>query len=95
MCEEWTAADEAVEEVREIRRQIWERFEHDPGKYLAHLRERHEQLLREGWVEAPPPPPEYVRRVRQALARVRRYPHLLESAEEGGSAGGDQGESAA
>lgn len=52
--EEWTAADDAVEEVREVRRRLWERFDNDPEKYIAYLRELSEQLIREGWVEAPP-----------------------------------------
>lgn len=47
MCdEEWTAADDAVEEVREVRRRLWERFDHDPVKYGACLRELCEQLAR-------------------------------------------------
>jgi transposase InsO family protein len=56
MSDEWTAADDAVEEVREIRRRIWERFDNDPEKYIAYLQQVHHQLLREGWVEAPPRP---------------------------------------
>jgi hypothetical protein len=56
--EEWTAADDAVEEVREVRRRLWERFDNDPKKYMAYMRELHEQLLREGWTEAPPRKPE-------------------------------------
>jgi hypothetical protein len=54
--EDWTAADDAVEEVREVRRQLWERFDNDPKKYMAYMRELHEQLLRDGWVEAPREP---------------------------------------
>lgn len=55
--EEWTAADDAVEEVREVRRRLWERFDNDPDKYIAYLREMHYQLVREGWVQAPPREP--------------------------------------
>lgn len=55
--EEWTAADAVVEEVREVRRQIWERFDNDPVKYMAYMRDLHAQLVRAGWKEAPPPPP--------------------------------------
>lgn len=44
MCDpidgEWTAADDAIEEVREIRRQISARFDHDPVKLVAHYMER-------------------------------------------------------
>jgi hypothetical protein len=36
MCDEWTEADDAVEEVREIRRRIWAQFDNDPRKLLAH-----------------------------------------------------------
>jgi hypothetical protein len=52
--EEWTAADDVVEEVREVRRRLWERFDNDPEKYIAYLRELSAQLVREGWTEAPP-----------------------------------------
>lgn len=56
--EEWTGADDAVEEVREVRHRLWERFDNDPKKYMAYMRELHEQLLREGWTEAPPREPQ-------------------------------------
>jgi hypothetical protein len=50
MCdEEWTDADDAIEEVREVRRRLWERFDNDPGKYVAHLQEFHDQLVRDGF----------------------------------------------
>jgi hypothetical protein len=55
--ENWTAADDVIEEVREVRRRLWERFDNDPEKYIAYLRELSTQLVREGWTEAPPPPP--------------------------------------
>ena len=60
MCEEeeWTAADDLIEEVREVRRRLWERFDNDPAKYSAYLRELSAQLIREGWTEAPPREPE-------------------------------------
>jgi hypothetical protein len=51
--EEWTAADDAVEEVREVRRRLWERFDNDPEKYSAYLRELCEQLVREGRIKGP------------------------------------------
>jgi hypothetical protein len=38
--EPWTAVDDAVEEVREIRRQISARFNHDPVKLVGHYMER-------------------------------------------------------
>lgn len=40
MNEPWTAADDAVEEVREIRRKISARFNHDPVKLVEHYIER-------------------------------------------------------
>jgi len=42
--EEWTAADDAIEEVREIRRQISARFDDDLDKLFDHyveLEKRH------------------------------------------------------
>ncbi len=89
MIEPRNAVDEVLDELHEIRLAIDARFDHDVHKYIAHLREVEQQLLREGWVEAPPPPPEYVRRVRQGLARVRRNPHLLECGEDCQCAGGE------
>lgn len=82
------AVDETLDELHELRLAADAEFNHDPRKFLAHLREAHEQFLRKGWVEAPPPPPDYLLRVREALARTRRYPHLLDRAKGGRSAGG-------
>jgi hypothetical protein len=48
--EEWTAADDAIEEVREIRRQLWARFDNDPvklGEYLMELQKQHPERLRD------------------------------------------------
>ena len=44
MSGEWTEADDAVEEVREIRRRIWAQFDNDPSKLLAHHIELSRQL---------------------------------------------------
>jgi hypothetical protein len=55
--EEWTDADDVVEEVREARRRIWELCDNDPRKYGAYMREFHIRLVRAGWPEAPPAPP--------------------------------------
>jgi hypothetical protein len=52
MTDEWTAADDAVEEVREIRRRISARFGDDPVKVSAYhraLEERFRQRLAEPW----------------------------------------------
>lgn len=38
--EPWTAADDAIEEIREIRRQLFARFDNDIEKYGAYLMER-------------------------------------------------------
>ena len=43
MSDEWTAADDAIEEVREIRRQMWARFDNDPKKLIEHYIERDKQ----------------------------------------------------
>jgi hypothetical protein len=46
--EPWTAADDAIEEVREIRRTISARFDHDPmklGEYYMELQKRHADRL--------------------------------------------------
>jgi hypothetical protein len=79
------AVDEVLDDLHTYRLAVDAYFGHDLQKYLDHLRELHKELLRQGWVEAPPPPPEYVRRVRRALARVRRNPHLLDFGQEDGS----------
>jgi hypothetical protein len=50
------AVDEVLDELHEIRRAISAQFDDDPRKYIAYLQEVHQQLLREGWVEAPPRP---------------------------------------
>ncbi|HEX2208461.1 MAG TPA: hypothetical protein VHG93_12315 [Longimicrobium sp.] len=50
---EWTAADDAVEEVREVRGLPWECFGNDPAKYGAFLRDLGEQLVRDGLARGP------------------------------------------
>jgi hypothetical protein len=54
--EDWTSADDVVEETRQVRRQLWARFGNDPEQYMRYMQGLHQQLLREGWKEAPPPP---------------------------------------
>jgi hypothetical protein len=44
MSEEWTAPDDAIEEVREVRRQMWAEFDNDPRKYYEHLLEYQKQF---------------------------------------------------
>ena len=40
MSDEWTEADEAIEEIWEIRRQMWARFDNDLEKLMAYYIER-------------------------------------------------------
>lgn len=40
MPEEWTEADDVIEEVREIRRKILARFDNDPRRLVEHYIER-------------------------------------------------------
>lgn len=84
MSESRNDVDAVLDELRQLRVALDERFGHDPEKFFAHMREYERQLLREGWVQAPPPPPERVRQVSEALARVRRHPELLQVLEECG-----------
>jgi hypothetical protein len=44
MSEEWTELDEAIEEVRAVRRAISARFDHDPYKYYEYLVEYQKQF---------------------------------------------------
>jgi hypothetical protein len=43
MSEEWTEADDVVEEVRQIRRDIWAQFDNDPEKLIAYYTELDKQ----------------------------------------------------
>lgn len=54
MNDEWTDADAAIEEVWEIRRRIWARFDDDPEKLMAHYIKRDKQRGRSR-IEAPQP----------------------------------------
>jgi hypothetical protein len=53
--DEWTDADDVIKEVREVRRRLWEQFDNDPRKYVAHLQEFHDQLVRDGVIKTAPP----------------------------------------
>ncbi|HEX6039447.1 hypothetical protein [Longimicrobium sp.] len=37
MSDEWTEADDIIEEIWEIRRQIWARFDNDPKKLVEYF----------------------------------------------------------
>ena len=43
MSDEWTEADDVVEEVRRIRREIWVEFDNDPEKVMAYYMELDKQ----------------------------------------------------
>lgn len=43
MSDEWTEADDVVEEVRRIRREIWAEFDNDPEKVIAYYMELDKQ----------------------------------------------------
>lgn len=51
------AADQAIEEIREVRRRISAEFDHDIAKYLTYLREQEKQH------------PEQIQRGKELLAR--------------------------
>ena len=51
------AADEAIEEIREVRRRISAEFDHDINKYIAYLQEMEKQY------------PEQIRRGKELLAQ--------------------------
>jgi hypothetical protein len=44
MSDDWTEADEIIEEVREIRRRMWAQFDNDPKKLIAHFIEHDKHL---------------------------------------------------
>jgi len=64
------AADQAIEEIREVRRRISAEFGHDITKYLAHLREEEKQH------------PEQIQRGKELLAKRnverQKYPEKAE-----------------
>jgi hypothetical protein len=43
MSDEWTEADDVVEEVRRVRREIWAQFGNDPEKLIAYYTELDKQ----------------------------------------------------
>ena len=65
------AADQAIEEIREVRRRISAEFDYDITKYLAYLREEEKQH------------PEQIQRGKELLAKhnaeKQRYPEKPES----------------
>jgi hypothetical protein len=54
MKDEWTEADDAIEEVWEIRRRIWAQFDNDPDKVSAYYMELEKQSA-DQMIKAPPP----------------------------------------
>jgi hypothetical protein len=53
MARRRNAADDVLDEPYAVRRRIWDACDRDIDRYFAILQERHEQLVREGWREAP------------------------------------------
>ncbi len=66
------AADQAIEEIREVRRRISAEFDHDITKYLAYLREREKEY------------PDQIRRGKEMLAQrdaeQQKYPETTSEA---------------
>ena len=64
------AADEAIEEIRAVRRRISAEFGHDIAKYVAHLQEMEKEF------------PDQIKRGKEILARRdaerRKYPEKTE-----------------
>jgi hypothetical protein len=54
MSGERTEADDGVEEVRQIRREIWAQFDNDSEKLIAHYTELDKQYA-DRMIDAPPP----------------------------------------
>jgi hypothetical protein len=44
MSEQWTELDDAVEEIRAVRRQLWAEFDNDPAKLGKYLSEYEQQF---------------------------------------------------
>lgn len=57
MAEERTEADDVVEEVRQIRREIWAQFDNDPQKLIAYYTELDKQYA-DRMIDAPRRPAE-------------------------------------
>ena len=53
--------DAIVEEIWEVRRKIWERFDNDPARINAHMMEQHAKRVRQGHREITLPPEEAAR----------------------------------
>ena len=52
MTDEWTEADDVVEEIREIRRQMWSEFDHDLEKMAAYFMEL-DRIYADRLIDAP------------------------------------------
>jgi hypothetical protein len=55
MSDEWTEADDVVEEVRRIRREIWAEFDNDPEKLIAYYTELDKRYA-DRMINTPEPP---------------------------------------
>ncbi|HLM65944.1 MAG TPA: hypothetical protein VK358_00385 [Longimicrobium sp.] len=56
MSDRRDAFDEVLDELYEVRRRIWDECDRDLDTYFARQVELMEQLRRDGWKFAPPPP---------------------------------------
>jgi hypothetical protein len=50
------SSDPVIDEIREVRHQISERFAHDPARLVAYYMELQEQQYKSRLIESPEPP---------------------------------------
>lgn len=67
----FSAADEAIEEIRETRRKLWEQFGNDPARFTARMQEFHAESVKQGHREIKLPEGEAAR-ISAACAAMRR-----------------------
>lgn len=63
--------DEIIEEVWEVRRRLWERFDNDPVRINAYIMEQHAKRVKQGHPELTLPPGEAAR-INEACAAMLR-----------------------
>jgi hypothetical protein len=66
-----SAADEAIEEIRETRRRLWEQFGNDPTRFTARMQEFHAESVKQGHREIKLPEGEAAR-ISAACEAMRR-----------------------
>jgi hypothetical protein len=67
----FSAADEAIEEIREARRRLWEQFGNDPTRFTARMQEFHAESVKQGHREIKLPEGEAAR-ISAACEAMRR-----------------------